>query len=85
MPKDTCTRGQIIIMLWKMAGKPAPGSITTTFKDVSTALGENQYKAIMWAYNKGITKGYSDGTFRPANGCKRSEIVTFLYKYHELY
>ncbi|MBR0086032.1 MAG: S-layer homology domain-containing protein, partial [Lachnospiraceae bacterium] len=79
-PKDTCTRGQIVTMLYKMAGKPdiSPDTVNP-FKDVRETDG--YYKAIMWAVEKGLTKGTSKTTFSPKDPCKRSQIVTFLYRY----
>ncbi len=83
-PNNKCTRAQIVLMLWKRAGKPKVTGVSNPFSDVSKSLGENQVKAILWAVRDGITKGYSDGTFKPNNGCKRSEITTFLYRYYNL-
>ena len=48
-------------------------------KDVKDT--EGYYKAIMWAVEKGLTKGTSKTTFSPKDPCKRSQIVTFLYRY----
>ena len=36
------------------------------------------YDAILWAQEVGVTKGYSDGTFKPNKTCTRGEIVTFM-------
>ncbi len=81
-PNGNLTRGQIIIMLWKYAGQPDPGSVTNPFTDVSEAkLGKNQYKAIMWAYKNSIVKGTNSTSFSPGSACKRSQIVTILYNY----
>ncbi len=80
-PNGNLTRAQIVLMLWKYAGQPNPGSVSNPFKDVSKSLGDNQYKAIMWAYKNGITKGTDSTHFSPGSPCKRSQIVTFLFKY----
>ena len=50
----------------------------TYFSDVP--YGHTFYDAIFWAVDKGITGGYSDGTFRPGAGCTRGQVVTFLYR-----
>lgn len=39
------------------------------------------YKAVLWAAELGITKGYQDGTFKPNATCLREHVVTFLYRY----
>ena len=48
------------------------------FSDVS--FGSYYYDAVMWAVDKGITNGYSDGTFKPKNNCTREAVVTFLWR-----
>lgn len=77
-PSDNCTRAQIVMFLWRYAGKPAPVGKTQTFTDVSTK--SNFYKAVQWAYEQGITAGYSDGTFGVNRTCTRAYCVTFLYR-----
>ena len=76
---DPVTRGQVVQFLWRMAGKPEPEKNTQTFRDVKT--GHNYYKAVQWAYEQGITAGYSSGKFGPNNTCKRGQICTFLWRY----
>lgn len=72
-----CTRGQIATFIWRYKGSPKPKSQTSSFKDALTPA----YKtAIIWAAENGITKGFSDNTFRDKQYCKRGEIVTFLYR-----
>ena len=78
-PTATCTREQIVTMIWRFAGKPEPKNTKSKFKDVTNTKSYS-YKAIMWAQEKGIAKG-SDGLFRPAIKCKRRDIVTFIYRY----
>lgn len=38
------------------------------------------YNSVLWAVKKGITNGRTPTTFEPDAKCKRSEIVTFLYR-----
>ncbi len=77
-PDKTCTRSQAVTFLWRAAGQPEPESIGNSFTDVN----ENAYyfKAIMWAWEQGITSGKSDTTFGPDGVCSRAEIVTFLWR-----
>ena len=77
-PDDTCTRGQIVTMLWRAAGAPS-SSKACSFKDVNA--GSYCYKAICWAIEKGIAKGFSRTQFCPEKTCTRGQIVTFLYRY----
>lgn len=38
------------------------------------------YNPIYWASGKGITTGFSNGTFRPYTNCTRGQVVTFLWR-----
>ncbi len=77
-PDDTCTRAQVVTFLWRAMGKPAPASSKNPFSDVSSA--KYYYKAVLWAVEKGITKGTSPNTFSPDEGCTRGQVVTFLWR-----
>ncbi len=85
-PYSTVTRAETMIMLYRVAGKPAvSGEIT--FPDVleqNYSPKSDTYKAILWGSRKKITSGYSDGNFRPLDNCLREYIVTFLYRYSKL-
>jgi hypothetical protein len=78
-PSQTCTRGQIMTFIWRYKGKPAPKTVSKSpFKDVPKT--HTYYKAILWGSQKGITKGFDDGTFGINKDCTRGQIVTFLYR-----
>ena len=79
-PQNDCTREAVVTFLWRLAGKPNPKSMTSPFSDVQDT-GKYYYKAVLWAVEKGITKGYADGTFKPNATCLREHVVTFLYRY----
>ena len=72
-----CTRGQIMTFIWRYAGQPNPSKNVSPFKDKLTPAYRT---AILWGSELGITKGYSDGTFRDSVSCTRGQIVTFLYR-----
>ena len=78
-PDKVCTRAQTVTFLWRMAGKPEPKSTKAKFTDVKTT--DYFFKATLWASEKKILAGYSDGTFKPKDNCLRRQMVTFLYKY----
>jgi hypothetical protein len=74
-----CTRGQIMMFIWRAKGMPAPKTVTKSpFKDVAKT--HVFYKAILWGSQKGVTKGFNDGTFGVNKDCTRGQIVTFLYR-----
>ena len=75
----SCTRGEMMMFLWRYAGKPAPKNVSKSpFKDVPKT--HTFYKAILWGSQKGITKGYSDGTFGIDRNVSRGECMMFLWR-----
>ena len=77
-PDRGCTRGQVVTFLWRAAGQPVPTKTDNPFTDVKPDA--YYYKAVLWAVEKGITKGTSAKKFSPENTCTRGQIVTFLYR-----
>lgn len=51
---------------------------TQLYSDVTEDM--NTYKAIKWATDQGIVKGFSDGTFRPDDACTRQQICVMLWR-----
>ena len=77
-PGSKPTRGDIILAIWKAAGRPEPASTENPFVDVKES--DPYFMAILWAIEKGITNGTDDTHFSPAGQVKRNQIVTFLYR-----
>lgn len=77
-PGSPCTRGQIVTFLHRAAGTPEPSSTENPFTDVRET--DYFYKAVLWAVEKGITKGMTENTFEPNTICTRGQTVTFLYR-----
>ena len=77
-PDRGCTRAQVVTFLWRAAGEPEPVGKDNPFKDVKE--GQYYYSAVLWAVEKGITKGTSDDAFSPDSTCTRGQIVTFLWR-----
>ena len=96
-PDQQITRGDVAVVLWKMAGKPQPqgapsdgsedwyteqGGWNTGFGDVN---GKMYYaEAIAWAKSAELVTGY-DGTdsYRPDAFISRQELATMLGRYAE--
>ncbi len=79
LPGSACTRGQIVTFLYRYYGSPSvPATASNPFKDIKQS--DYFYKAVLWAYNKGITTGTSATTFSPNNACTREQCVTFLWR-----
>lgn len=83
-PNENIKRDAMITFMYRMAGTPAyVAPKVSPFTDVSTS--NVFYKEIMWAYENGITEGWtmSDGTkqFRPLQPVARDAVAAFLYRY----
>ncbi|MBE7060482.1 MAG: hypothetical protein E7389_06630 [Ruminococcaceae bacterium] len=77
-PNESCTRAQTVTFLWRAEGSPEPKTTINPFTDVKE--GDYFYKAVLWAYENGITKGTSDTEFSPNATVTRGQTVTFLYR-----
>ena len=77
-PNGTCTRGQAVTFLWRMAGSPEPKTVEMPFTDV--AAGSYCEKAVLWAVENGVTKGVTETNFQPDAAVKRGAAVTFLWR-----
>ncbi len=78
-PSKTCTRGQFVTFLWRLAGQPIV-SADNPFTDV-TDTSASYYYAVLWAVKNGVTKGTSETTFSPSQTITRAQAVTMLYRY----
>lgn len=76
-PYATCTRAQIVTFLYRAAGSPTVSSGIRFFDVAPNAFCRD---AVVWATERGITKGTSDTTFSPDAACTRAEVVTLLYR-----
>lgn len=75
-PRYICTRGQIVTLLWRAAGSPAPEG-KMPFTDATRAY---YREAVIWAAEQGIAKGVTATTFVPEAQCSRWQAVLFLYR-----
>ena len=76
-PDVTCSRAQIVTLLWRSQESPAAGTVNP-FTDVAS---DTYYTdAVLWAVKEDITNGTSSTTFSPDMDCTRAQIVTFLYR-----
>ena len=80
-PEDPITRGQVAVILHRMAGEPSANG-TGGFSDVS--YGDYYREAVAWAKSEGIIEGYPDGTFAPNDPVQREQFVKMLGAYAEL-
>ncbi len=82
-PFDTVTRAEFVTFLWRLRGEPEPENTENPFEDVKT---DTYYeKAVIWAYENGITLGKNATHFEPESNCLRAQVVTFLYRAYAEY
>lgn len=76
----TITRGQLVRMLYRMAGSPTVKDLpkTSPYQDVETT--DPDYAAYIWAADAGITSGWDDGLFHPDEYATRHTLAAFLYR-----
>lgn len=79
-PQEDISRAAMAALIYRMAGSPsyqAPES--SPFVDLPTD--HPFYHEIAWLADQGITTGYPDGTFRPAEPVSRAATAAFLYRF----
>ena len=77
-PDDVCTRGQLVTFLWRASEMPEAKK-----SDAITDLPEGAYysEAAKWAFENGICKIYSDGSFMADVPTDREHATYFLYNW----
>lgn len=70
-PDDTCTRAQIITMLWRAEGQPAA---RVKYPDRNNQIASYYKDAVDWAYSDGIASDYA------SPNCPRSEAMLSIWK-----
>lgn len=81
-PYDTVTRGQVVTVLWRMAGSPKASSTPFADVDYSQFYGA----AVRWCRAVGVANGdgansSASATFRPNDPVTREELATFFANY----
>lgn len=83
MPNDTCTRAQVVTMLFRFAAVSGMDAVTLQelVGGYSDAAGVPGYAlpAFNWALASGIVQG-ANGSLMANNACTRAQIVTMLYR-----
>lgn len=76
-PDGAVTRGQIVTILWRLAGRPVV-NFAMDFTDVT----EETWcaEAIRWAAAEGIAQGFDDGSFGQDRVVTREQLAAFLYR-----
>ncbi len=78
-PLQPVARDAMAAFMYRFAGQPEfELPETSPFTDVST--GDKFYKEIAWMHAKGISKGWSDDTYRPLQPVARDAMAAFMYR-----
>ncbi len=77
-PNTALTREMFVTILWRIAGSPE-ATVSNPFKDVKKS--NWSYKAILWAYEAGVTGGKTADTFDRTSSVSREEVAVFLYSF----
>ena len=76
-PDAVVTRGMVVTVLWRMAGRPVPQS-SGSFIDLTQEWYTN---AALWAAEAGVAGGYGGGVFGPEDNITREDLAAMLYRY----
>ena len=77
-PNSETTRAQLVTILYRLAGQPAPSG-DSGFSDVETGIWYTD--AVAWAAQNGIVNGVSDTQFVPGDDITREQLAVILYRY----
>lgn len=77
-PNAKCTRAEIVMFLWNLAGNPSVSG-SSGFKDVKSS--DWYCQAVNWAVSIGITTGTGPDKFSPDDYCTRGQMITLIYRY----
>ena len=77
-PEGATTRGQIVTILWRLAGNPVVNYLMD-YSDVDPAA--YYAEAIRWATSEGIVGGYGGGLFGPDDAITREQMAVMLWRY----
>ena len=85
-PGNQVHRGALAAFFYRLAGTSVTGDFVTptTARFVDVPLGAPFFREIEWFASVGISTGYADGTFRPANNAHRGAISAFMYRFADL-
>lgn len=80
-PDSDCTREELMVMIYNMAGKPDVDNQPTGFKDWDNVSSWAQ-NAVAWCVKQGVISG-SNGMINPKSGCSRVEAAAMIVNYND--
>ncbi|MGM9553533.1 MAG: S-layer homology domain-containing protein [Faecousia sp.] len=80
-PEAPMTRAQLVTVLWRQAGCPAPSG-SNPFRDLTASW---YLDAVVWAAENGVVNGVGNGQFDPDGVLTREQLATILCRYTKDY
>ena len=77
-PDGTATRGQIVTILWRLAGSPV---VNYAMRYADMDEGAWYGEAVRWAASTGVVTGYTESSFGPNDAITREQLAAILYRY----
>lgn len=77
-PDSTATRGQIVTILWRLAGSPV---VNYAMRYADADEGAWYGEAVRWAASTGVVTGYTESSFGPNDAITREQLAAILYRY----
>lgn len=82
-PQRAVTRGDLMDAIYRSARSPKVKlPARSPFPDLSPK--DERYAAYIWAYQNGLTSGWSDGKMHPEAVASRATMAAFFYRYKHL-
>ena len=82
-PQRAVTRGELMDAIYRGARSPKVKlPVRSPFPDLSPK--DERYAAYIWAYQQGLTSGWSDGKMHPEAVASRATMAAFFYRYFML-
>lgn len=82
-PQRAVTRGDLMDAIYRGARSPKVKlPARSPFPDLSPK--DERYTAYIWAYQQGLTSGWSDGKMHPEAVASRATMAAFFYRYYLL-
>ena len=82
VPGGSVTRGQVVTVLYRLAGEPSVKGQTCPLTDLNSSWCQD---AIIWGYNSKIVNGFADGSFGTDVKVTREQLAAFLYRYADAF
>ncbi|MBQ2830280.1 MAG: S-layer homology domain-containing protein, partial [Oscillospiraceae bacterium] len=80
-PCSDSTRAQVVMILWRLEGKPAVNH-PLYFADVNSSLW--YIDALRWANSEEVAIGYDDGRFGGNDAITREQLATVMWRFAKL-